>query len=117
GFAVEHHLRDLPRIALMQRQPYARIAFQKGTHHPWQRIARLGVRGRDRQTALGLVAELVTDLPEVVDVSQHALGDREDLPARLGHRDQTLAVTHEDLDAEFGLELSNLFGHAGLRSK
>ncbi len=80
----------------------------------WQRIARLGVRGRDGQVTLVLFGEFLAHLLEVLRVLQHPLGDLEDCLARFGDRHHALAVAHEDVHAQFFLEAADLFADAGL---
>ena len=101
----------------MQLELDLRIALHEAADHVGQHVARLGVGGGDRQAADRLVGELVAHLLQVVEVAQHALGDRQHGPPRLGDRHQALAVAGEDLDAELGLELADLLGHPGLRGK
>ena len=72
------------------------------------RQARFKYRNRGHRTA---------DLPQVFHISEHAGGDRQQLAPRLGDIDQAFAVATEDLDAEPGLELPDLFGFARLRRK
>ncbi len=117
GGAVEHHLTDLARIALVQRELDLRVALHEIAHHAGQHVARLGVGGGDRQAAHRLVGEFVADLLQVVEVAQHALGDRQHRAPRLGDRDQALAMALEDLDPELGLELADLLRHARLRGE
>ena len=101
----------------MQFELHVRIAPDESLDGRRQHIARLGVGGGDRQPAMRLAAELLTDLAQVVHVVQHALGDLHHLAARLGDVGQALAVADEDVDAEFGLELADLFGNTRLRSE
>ena len=117
GAAVEHHLAHLARVALVQLELDLRVALHEAADHVGQHVARLGVGGGDRQAADRLVGELVAHLLQVVEVAQHALGDRQHGLARLGDRHQALAVAGEDLDAELGLELADLLGHPRLRGE
>ena len=48
------------------------------------------------------------------ELLQHALGDRDDPLARLGHRHEPLAAALEDVHAEFELELPDLLRHPRL---
>jgi hypothetical protein len=113
GAAVEHHLAHLARVALVQLELDLRVALHEAADHVGQHVARLGVGGGDRQAADRLVGELVAHLLQVVEVAQHALGDRQHRAPGLGDRDQTLAVTGEDLDAELGLERRICFDTPG----
>ena len=101
----------------MQREFHLRITLHESTDHRRQDVTGLRVGGRNRQTALRLAAELVSNLPEIAHVTQHALGNGEHLPSRLGDVHQALAVAHEDFDAQFGFELPDLLRHPRLRGE
>ena len=51
---------------------------------------------------------------EVVDLHQDALDDRQHFAARIGQVRKSLAMTHEDRDAELFLEFPDRLGQAGL---
>src|SRR5690606_3496065 len=61
------------------------------------------------------VRELFAGAAQVVRFGEDALGDGNDRLSRLGDRHETLAVTHEDVDAELVLERADLLRDAGLR--
>ena len=101
GLAAQHLFGDLRRAALVQAQLHAGIALDELLDRRRQGVARLRVRGGDGQAAAVLRVEFLGDLLEVAGIVQHALGDRQHGLARLGDRDDALAVAHEDLDTQF----------------
>jgi hypothetical protein len=98
----------------MQHQAHPWVALLERGDRPRQRVARLRVRGGDRQGALLLVGEFLSGALQVAGFGEDALGDREHGLARLGDRGDALAVAHENLHAELVLEALDLLGDAGL---
>ena len=115
GLAGLQQRDDLGRAGLVQHQVHARKGLLEAPHHLGQRVARLGVRGGDHQAAAVAVGELLGDALDVAGVDQHALDDRDQLPARLGQPEQALAAAHEQLDAELVLEILDVLADARLR--
>ncbi len=108
-------LGDLQRVALVQDDLDLRVARREFAQHLRQHVARLRVRGRDRQRAGVLAAEFVGDALQVGDFAQRAArGGDHDLAGRRERR-QALALAHEDRQAELVLELPDLLADAGLR--
>ncbi len=70
----------------------------------------------DRQAAARALRIVGAGTAHVVSVVEHLLGHRRDDGADLGQPDQALADAHEQIDAEFLLELADLPAHARLRS-
>ena len=96
----------------MQVQGHPRVALAEGGDDRRQGIARLGVGGGDGQVAAIGLFELGRDIENVVGllqqpgaVFQNALPGRRDLG-------EMLAVAHEDLDAQFIFQQSDLLGDA-----
>ena len=59
----------------MDDELYARIAPLERSHRFGQRVARLRVRGRDRQRADLVVGELLARAAQVLRFRKNALGD------------------------------------------
>src|SRR3990167_1332098 len=94
---------------------YFRVQFLEFRHHLRQRITRLGVGGGDGEAAAVLLAVLLRQILDVARVQQHAFDDLHHLLARFGQAQQTLALAHEQFDAEFVFQILDVFRHAGLR--
>jgi hypothetical protein len=114
GLAVDQHLRDLLGRALVQVQLDAGKLTAELLHRHRQRIARLRMRGGDREQAALPRHEFLPGMPQVAALHQHALDDRQPMAAGFGQAGQALAGAHEELDAEFFLEFADLPAHAGL---
>ena len=99
----------------MQHHPHLGIARRELAQDLGQHVARLRVRGRDRQRADVLAAELVGDALQVVDLPHRAARGGDHDFARGRQRCQTLALAHEDREAELVLELADLLADARLR--
>src|SRR2546422_1011908 len=63
------------------------------------------------------VFEFAPHLLQVLRFLQQSFDHLDHRFAGFGHRDDALAMTHEDLDPELVLELANLLGHTGLGGK
>ena len=112
--AVRGHFGDLGRGALVHVQGDTRIGPDEALDHRGQRVARLGVRGGDRQAARLRIAELVRRLLDVLGLVEHAVRQIDDgAPGGRNARELT-AGTLEDLDAQLVLQQPDLLGHAGL---
>ena len=82
-----------------------------------QHVARLRVRGGDRQRAGVLAAKLVGHALEIGDFAQRApRGGDHDLAGGRERR-EPLALAHENRHTELVLELTDLLADAGLRRK
>ena len=99
-----HHLADLLRGALVQVQLDLRVALAKRMHHRRQHVARLGVRGRDRQRAAIVLVQVGGDRLEAVDLGQRAIGVLEHLGPLRGHARERPPLAHEQVEAELALE-------------
>ena len=111
---ARHHLGDLLRRALMQVQTHFRIFGAKRANHLRQHIARLGVRGRNRQRAAIRLAQLRRSAADVLHFTQDAGGARDDLLAGRRGAGQRPALALEQLKAQFLLEQFQLSADAGL---
>ena len=114
GLAGEHLLADLRRVALVDHQLDLRVAPLEGGDRLGQGIARLGVSGGYRQSAELVVGELLAGAAQVLRLGEDALGDGDHRLARLGDRNQALAVAHEHLDLQLVLQRADLLGHPRL---
>ena len=101
--------------ALAQAQLHVGVARDETAQHAGQRIARLRVRGGDRQRAFALRRVFARCRLDALRRIERALGHRDDLAARFGEAHQARAVAHEKLDAEFLLEQPQLPAQARLR--
>ncbi len=115
GLSRQQQLDDVVRRGLLQRQRDVRVGTPEFGDDLRQRIARLRMRGGDRQPARMAAGEFVAGLAQVLRLEQQALDDADDLAARRGQAGQPLAVALEDLHAELLLQLADLARHAGLR--
>ena len=115
GGAVQQHLHDLVGRALVQAHLHLREAAAQLRDRLGQDVARLRVRGGDRQRAGVLLRILLADALHVGDLAQDHVDRLEHLLAGLGDAAQALAVAHEQVDAQFLLELEDGLGDAGLR--
>jgi len=71
--------------------------------------------GGDDEVTRFPARELVGDAAQVVCIEQDAVDDLGQFLARLGQTQQALAAAHEDLDAEFVLEILDVLADTGLR--
>ncbi len=86
-------------------------------HDLGQGIARLGVRGDQRELALVAVGKLVGQALDIARVEQHALDNFGQLLAGIGESGQALATADEYLHTQLILKILDVFGDAGLRSE
>ncbi len=112
---ARHHFGDLLRGALVQMQAHLRIFEPKGANHLRQHVARLGVRGGDRQRAAVGLAQLRGGTANVLHFPQNAGGARNDFLARVGGPRQRAALALEQLEAEFLLQELQLAADSRLR--
>jgi len=75
------------------------------------------VRGDHRELAFVALAVLLDQVFDVVRIEQDALDDLQQLASRIGQAEQALALAHEQFHAQLVLEILDVLGHAGLRSK
>ncbi|MNE19255.1 hypothetical protein D3C80_1123270 [compost metagenome] len=109
-----HQPHYLLRTALTQLQLHQGELLAKRLHHPGQGIARLGVSGRYQQPPGIPVGEGAGQFADIVGVPQDALGDHQQLLARLRHAEQPLAVTDEEREPELLLQLADMAADPGL---
>jgi hypothetical protein len=83
--------------------------------HRRQHIARLRVRGADRERAGAVVLEVRGDAADVLHLAQHAHGAFDHALAGRSHLRQRAAMPHEDLETQLILELPQLFADGRLR--
>jgi hypothetical protein len=114
GLAADEHLRDLLRRALVQRQRHLRVQRAEVLHHRRQRVARLRVRGRDRQRPAVHRRELGAHAAQVVGVQQQAFDDRQHRLARRRQAREALAHALENLHAQLVFQLADLAADARL---
>ena len=113
--AARRLLGHLHRIALVQHDLDLGVARRELAQHLRQHVARLRVRGGDRQRAGVLAAEFVGDALQVRDLAHRAPRGRDDDLAGGRERRQPLALAHEHRQAELVLELADLLADARLR--
>jgi hypothetical protein len=82
-----------------------------------QEVARLAVRGGDRERARVLLRELVADPLQIADLAHDHLDRLDHLAPGLGDTAQPLAVAREDVHAKLALELEDGLRDAGLRGE
>jgi hypothetical protein len=99
----------------MQGQPDPGMAIDEALDDGRQGVTRLRMRRCDDQAAGVATGVLLADAPDVLRVAQHAFGNRDHRPPRLGDRQQALAAALENDDSEFVLEQLDLLGNPGLR--
>src|SRR6185295_19575193 len=95
-------------IALVQHDLDARIARRELDNHLRQNVARLCMGSGDCERARVLAFVLRPDAFEIFDLPKRATGGRDDSVTGGCERGESLSVAHEDRDAEFVLELTNL---------
>ncbi|KAG0742830.1 hypothetical protein G6F24_016397 [Rhizopus arrhizus] len=78
GLAFQQHFRHLLGRALMQMQHHVGITLPEFLDDGRQRVARLRMRGRDRQHALAAVGVFRARMPDVVGALQDLLHQRQD---------------------------------------
>jgi hypothetical protein len=110
-----HHFADLLGGALVQMQLDLRIALAERVHHRRQYIARLGVRGRDRERAAIVLVQVGGHGLEAVDLGQRAIGVLEHFGALRRHAGERPALAHEQIEAELALERLERAADRGLR--
>ena len=89
------HFGDLLGGALMQMQAHLGVFLAKYADHLRQHIARLGVRGRDRQGAAVGLAQIRRGAADVLHFAQDAAGARDDFLAGGGDAGQRAALALE----------------------
>ncbi len=109
------HFGNLLRCALVQMQAYLRILEPKGADHRRQHVARLGMRGCDRQSAAVGLAQLRGGAANILHFAQDTAGARNYFLARIGGPGQRTALALEQLKPEFLLQKLELPADAGLR--
>jgi hypothetical protein len=114
-FARNQLLGNLDRAALVQREVHARVVGLEPLDDLRQRVTSLGMGGGDHEVAGLPAGKLVGDAAQVLGIEQNAVDHLGQFLARLGQPEQTLATAHEDLDAEFVLEILDVLADAGLR--
>jgi hypothetical protein len=117
GLAVEQDRRNLLRARLVQDEAHVRERLLEARDDGRQRVARLGVRGRDLEDALVSARQAPGDLREVLRLQQHAPDDLDRLLAGFREAEQPLAAAHEQLHAEFVLEVLDVLADARLRGQ
>jgi len=115
GGFVQHHLGHLLGRALVQAHSHLGKFFAQGGDRLRQHVARLGVRGRDRQGACVLQGVFVANAPEVAHFAQDQVNRFEHLLPGLGDPLEPLAMAHEDVHAQLFFQLQDGFRDAGLR--
>ena len=114
-FALQQHVSNFLRTALMQTQMDLGEFEFESLHHARQRIARLGMGGGDSQLPSAAIAVFLGEILDVLGIEQHALDQHQQFLAGLGEPQQSLALAHENIDAEFHFQIAYVFRHAGLR--
>src|SRR5450830_1018010 len=115
GLARQNPFGDVFGRTLLQGDSHVRERAAEALHGARQRVACLRVRRRHRQGARALALVLQAGLLQVLRFDQQAVDDLQDALARLRQARQPLAVTLEDDDTEFVLQLADLAAHARLR--
>ncbi|MNS75938.1 hypothetical protein D3C72_1094690 [compost metagenome] len=115
GLALQQHFGHLLGRALVQMQDHVWIALAELLDDGRQGVARLGMRGRDRQHPLAAVGVLGARMPDVVGALQYLFHQRQDQFTRRRQADQALAGAHEDVHAHLFLQLADLAADTGLR--
>ncbi len=114
--AIERgHLGDLLGGALVQVQAHLRVLLAELLDDLRQHVARLCVRGRDRQRATLLVLEIVGKALDVLHLAQDPDRAVDDLLPGGSDARQVAAVADEDLETELVLEQLDLLADARLR--
>ncbi|KAG1357556.1 hypothetical protein G6F61_014562 [Rhizopus arrhizus] len=98
----------------MQMQHHVGITLPEFLDDGRQRVARLRMRGRDRQHALAAVGVFRARMPDVVGALQDLLHQRQDQLTGRRQTDQPLARAHEDVDTHLFFQLAYLAADAGL---
>ena len=106
---------DLFGISLVQVQTHLRVLVAESLEHLRQHVTRLGVRGRDRQRARFVLAQLGGERLDAARLAHDLRGAVDDLVAGVGRAHQRAALAFEQLEAELVLELLQLLADAGLR--
>ena len=99
----------------MQNEVNVRKGLAERLHGGRQHVAGLRMGGRDDQRAMIRARVLVGEALDVGRVEQHALGDARQLFTGFRQPQQPLALAHEEVDAEFVLEILDVLADAGLR--
>ncbi len=109
------HLGNLLGGSLQQVELHLGITLAELLDHRRQHIARLRVRGADRQRTRAVVLVVGGDALDVLHFAQHAQRALDHALARRGDLRQRAAVAHEDLEPELILELPQLLADRRLR--
>ena len=115
GFAAEQHLGHLLRRSLVQVQLHVGVTAAEVMDGIGQRVACLGMRGRDRQLAGRLLRVFLAHPKQVLGTAQNAFDDRNGHRAGMRERGEALAGTHEEFEAQLLFQLADLATDAGLR--
>src|SRR5690606_30978009 len=109
GRAVDRHLTDLRRRALVHVQRDFRIALHETTDDRRQGVARLGMGSRQGEDALTFMAEFLGDLLDALAFAQYLPRRLDDPLPRRSDPGQMLAAAGEHLYPQLILEQTDLF--------
>ena len=113
--SVVGEIGDLFGISLVQVQTHLRIFVAEALEDLRQDVARLGVRGRDRQRTRFILAQFRGERLDAARLAHDLRGAVDHLVARVSRPHQRAALAFEQLEAELVLEQFELLAHAGLR--
>jgi hypothetical protein len=98
----------------MELEVDARVALAESADDLGQDVTGLRVRGGDRQRTVELGRKIAGEARDVADFAENLASPGDDLAPRRRDGREALALAGEELHAEFGLELLQLFADAGL---
>jgi hypothetical protein len=107
---------DLRGIALLQTEPYCRVAPDESLYDPRQHIPRIRVRRCDGEASLLAFEVIVADRSQVIDIVEYPLGDLDHFPPRLREAYHAIALALENRKADFRFQERDLLADAGLGS-
>lgn len=117
NLAARGELGDLPGRALLQGEADTGPSPHEELNDRRQDIARLSMRGGDRQGAMLGITALLGDATDVFGLGEDALGLIDHLSTQRGECDELLAPAHEQGRTQFRLELADLPAQCRLRGK
>ena len=93
----------------MHMQSYIRVLLDEVADNRRQGIARLSVRGGNRQRAFFLVGKLLSDLLDALDLAQDFTGGGDDALTRRCDAGQVFATARKYFNAQLVFQQTDLF--------
>ncbi len=117
GFTCGQHSNDLLRRSLVQFNADIGIERAEGFDYLRQRIACLSVGGGDGQHAAGFIGEHIGQAAHLARFIEDAFSNGQQGFTGLGHAEQALTTSDEQLHTQLIFQIPDMATDAGLRSE